>query len=528
MKKTFTLLLFSLLISIHWMFSQTTLVKWTFETSVPTTAGPHAAEEGTGQASGWHVNNATAYTNPAGNGSAESFSSDKWAIGDYYQIQFSTTGISEITLTWDATGSNTGPRDFKVQYSVDGSNFTDASGTNSTYQLTNDSWSSGSYKPASTRVLSLTTVASLNNTANVFIRFVCTSTTSIGGGTVAAAGTSRIDDIKITYISPPNNNCANAISLGDNVQSPLAGTTTNATLTAGAPNGSCTKPDTPTGDVWYLLEDADTGDNRTVTITVAPDASEDYGIYLYKGACAVLEYVACVDAGTSGNEILTYTFNPTFNGEEGSGSRAIEDLYVRVRQFGSNVGTFTISTLGNALPLTFENITAKATNKTALIEWTTTNEVNTAYMDVEHNNGASLAWKSVGKIAAAGYAAGKTEYSFTHETPLKGDNFYRIKQVDSDGTFRFSKVVYAHLGNTNTGLIITPNLVHNSLKISFEEPVENGRILIYNLDGKLVQSHLLAEGIDVLRVDVSGLASGQYVIQYQSDKGSETVRFVKE
>jgi len=188
----------------------------------------------------------------------------------------------------------------------------------------------------------------------------------------------------------------------------------------------------------------------------------------------------------------------------------------------------TVSSSDITLPLNFEYISAKAINKKAVVEWSTLNEVNTASMEIEHNNGASLQWKSIGKVEAAGFSSGKTEYSFTHETPLKGDNFYRIKQIDNDGTYSYSEVVSAHFGNTNTGLILTPNLVHSSLKISFEAPVENGRVLIYNLDGKLVQSYLLAEGIDVLRVDVSDLVSGHYVIQYQSNQGSETVRFVKE
>ncbi len=178
--------------------SYSQIVQWTFETSLPATAGPHAAEIGTGSASVQHAG-ASSYTNPAGNGSAESFSATNWTTtGDYWQFQFATTGYQDITLTWDAISSGTGPRDFKVQYSTDGTSFTDATGTNSTYQVGNTpTWTSATYNASYTRTLDLSGVAALNNAAAVYIRLTLTSQTSSNGGTIAGAGTSRVDNVTI-------------------------------------------------------------------------------------------------------------------------------------------------------------------------------------------------------------------------------------------------------------------------------------------------------------------------------------------
>ena len=100
------------------------VANWTFETSIPTAAGPYAAEAGVNAASsfasGFHTSSATVYSNPAGNGSVESFSSNNWTTGDYYQFTTSTVGYQNITIQWDQTGSGTGPRDFGLFYSVDG------------------------------------------------------------------------------------------------------------------------------------------------------------------------------------------------------------------------------------------------------------------------------------------------------------------------------------------------------------------------------------------------------------------------
>lgn len=180
------------------------IAQWTFETSVPTTAGPHAAEVGTGSATGFHTSASSVYSNPAGNGSLESFSSNFWAVGDYYQFTTDSTGYEGITISFDQTGSGTGPRDFKLEYSIDGATFTEFA----TYSLPGPSavsWSTATpVTPASTSFsFDLSAVTSLDNDSSIFFRLTNATTTSIGGGTVATGGTGRVDNVVIASIPEP-------------------------------------------------------------------------------------------------------------------------------------------------------------------------------------------------------------------------------------------------------------------------------------------------------------------------------------
>src|SRR6478672_8109124 len=117
--------------SVASLASATVLDDWTFEnitiSSAPgsspvLTAGSRKADSGaqtTGSAfDGFHASSATVWSQPAGNGSPRSLSSNNWAVGDYLQFSFSTSGFSGISLTWDQVGNANGPRDFKVQYSL--------------------------------------------------------------------------------------------------------------------------------------------------------------------------------------------------------------------------------------------------------------------------------------------------------------------------------------------------------------------------------------------------------------------------
>jgi Secretion system C-terminal sorting domain len=211
MRKIFTLsFLLVLVVSVN---SQVVLSKWKFDGDDMATApasnpsflvGDAVADSGmlvTGSSclGSFHTSTASVWSAPVGNGSTDALSSNGWAIGDYYEFKFSTLDFYGINLSWDVFGSNTGPRDFKVQYSTDGTAFTDATGTNATYVVLNTpTFAAGTYNAIHNRVLDLSTITAIANQPFVWIRFVVTSAISTNGGAIALTGTSRIDNVKIS------------------------------------------------------------------------------------------------------------------------------------------------------------------------------------------------------------------------------------------------------------------------------------------------------------------------------------------
>jgi len=141
--------------------------------------------------SAFHSNTSAQYTSPSGNGSSFAFSSTFWQPNDYYQALLPTTGYSTLTLTWDQTRSSTGPSSFKVQWSTDGTNFTDAL----SYTVAQTTWNTGSYNPASTGTVSLP--AGADNQASLYIRFL-----NATGTNSATAGANRIDNVKLVAAVP--------------------------------------------------------------------------------------------------------------------------------------------------------------------------------------------------------------------------------------------------------------------------------------------------------------------------------------
>lgn len=170
--------------------SYTSLAVWTFETSKPVNAGPHVAESGLFASTSYaSTNTGGAVTNPTGEGSNESFATDGWAIGEYFQFSAPTLGYTGISLRFDQRSSGTGPRTFDVYYSTNGSSFERFS----SYTVGGSSFSE--------HTVNLASISGLDNQSNIYFRMVLTSNEGASGGTVQGGGTSRIDNVTIRALS---------------------------------------------------------------------------------------------------------------------------------------------------------------------------------------------------------------------------------------------------------------------------------------------------------------------------------------
>ena len=198
------------------------LAIWTFEANgLPTTmsnaagaappGAPFVADSGIKKAASFstakHADASTIWTAAAGNASSKALSASKWAVNDYFQFQTSTVGYSNIQLMVDAVSSGTGPKNFDIQYSTDGTSFTDSTlayvaRANAAEMMTGNSFwdSAGPVQLEDRHSFDLSTITALNNQSAVYFRFIDNSTTSANGATVAPAGTSRVDNVTITGI----------------------------------------------------------------------------------------------------------------------------------------------------------------------------------------------------------------------------------------------------------------------------------------------------------------------------------------
>lgn len=181
----------------------------------------------------------------------------------------------------------------------------------------------------------------------------------------------------------------------------------------------------------------------------------------------------------------------------------------------------------NAVPVSLLafDVNLIAGNKVATAVWKTTNEINAAGFQVERSiNGSDFT--AVGYVAARN-TAGTNVYSFNDVNPAKGISYYRLKQLDLDAKFTYSKVV--NINNKEYAVLsVYPNPVNDKITVTHAKAGSGASIKIISMEGKIISSIIVTAGDFTTNTNVSALARGTYMLQYQDVNGKSVVKFVKE
>lgn len=178
------------------------------------------------------------------------------------------------------------------------------------------------------------------------------------------------------------------------------------------------------------------------------------------------------------------------------------------------------------LPLDFLSFTAKsdALGKSANLNWQTTNEVNTKEFIVEKRT-ATTEFTAIG-TKASNNVAGVHNYSFTDNNTFPGVAYYRLKQVDNDGVFKYSQVVSADI-KSNLSFNIYPNPTIDKLNVVHESALASSTIKVLNLNGKTLIENAVNTGATTTDINVSGLSSGSYILLYEGVNQQNALKFIK-
>ncbi len=180
-------------------------------------------------------------------------------------------------------------------------------------------------------------------------------------------------------------------------------------------------------------------------------------------------------------------------------------------------------TITNApVPITLISFTGKPENEFVQLQWQTAQEINNKYFTIEHSiDGVNFS--KVENVESKGNTSIGFNYSYNHKLAVQGVNFYRLKQVDLDGTFNFSNIVLVK-NNAKKTLIFT-NPVANEIVLTNAEIENNTTYKIVNTSGKVMISNTLKSN----RINVSSLLRGNYFLVITDKLNySTTSKFVKQ
>jgi hypothetical protein len=182
------------------------------------------------------------------------------------------------------------------------------------------------------------------------------------------------------------------------------------------------------------------------------------------------------------------------------------------------------------LPVELLSFNAIEEDGKAFINWSTASEMNSAYYNIERGENVND-FKEIGSVEAAGNSTSIKKYQFEDKDFTSGQTFYyRLKQVDNDGRFTYSKIVALEIKNSAKGIAILNNPVSEYLSIIFSSAADDDRTLnVYSAIGTLVASFKVPakEGYNEFHYNVSLLHKGMYIVELSGKSDHDFSRIIK-
>jgi len=411
---------------------------------------------------------------------------------DYLQFSIlvnsgSLLDLNEMKIRMDRSG--TGPNNVEIEYST---NAFSSAGT-SIFSMT------GLSKSGSIRTIGLSSISNINASSTITFRIYAWGATS-SGGTFDIEGFSNSYTATgwTTTISDPGiaiNGCATPLNPTNITNTPV---TTNST-TISWTNTSCFNNMVVIGSLS--------------PITTSPSFSVNPSTWSANTDWNNKVSVSSQMSGGSSNEYVLYV---------GTGSSAtISNLpatgTLHYKVFNRFASWSSGGTQNTPLPVEFINFEAKSLNTHVLLSWSTASELNNHFFEVQKSISGER-FTPVAEVSGNGTTTETHHYNFT-DTEVSPVAFYRLKQVDYDGTVSYSKI--ARTVHEEDAISFTQDKSEVTINLETFAP---SQVLLLNSSGREILNDDIHSSYSI---DKRFLASGIYVLIVKCNDQIYHYRFYK-
>lgn len=219
----------------------------------------------------------------------------------------------------------------------------------------------------------------------------------------------------------------------------------------------------------------------------------------------------------------TNSGNSAITGDQTAGELTSSNINVYNTYF-----TLASQTLNNPLPITLLYFKAALEDNQVFLNWATDKEEYFDRFELEKAS-EDLVFTRIATIQPilAGEPVSLREYSYVDHTPYTGYNYYRLKSIDLDGTFEYSKIAGVWYEGTGDKLGVYPNpVVGNVMKINVPfNPTPQDRITLLDIQGvERLQAEITVSGEQ--EISLGGVKPGVYILRYTSPVLLKTFKVV--
>ena len=180
------------------------------------------------------------------------------------------------------------------------------------------------------------------------------------------------------------------------------------------------------------------------------------------------------------------------------------------------------------LPITLFQFRGEDVNGMHKLFWATSTELNSSHFEIERS-GDGMRFLYLGRLDAKGTNSIRTEYVAMDSVPLKGKNFYRLKMIDKDGSFKYSPVILLAKADVMISMTIYPVPVKQMLQVRINDHAgENITWIIFDAVGRKLINQQSSGSLGSYGIDVSTFRPGVYFLEVLIGEKKQTIQFIKE
>lgn len=187
-------------------------------------------------------------------------------------------------------------------------------------------------------------------------------------------------------------------------------------------------------------------------------------------------------------------------------------------------GNFTV------LPVQLLDFTVTPKINDALLEWSTSQEINSRNFIIQSSDDASH-WKDLGTVQAAGKSDVKQNYSFVDVGVMKSGRstvYYRLESVDIDGKSTVSRVISLKInGNNQWDVQLFSNPVHGNVNVFLTGITGRAELSINDLNGRVIYKKQIQNQNGQFSIPVN-LNAGMYIFVVKTNHERKSIKFIKE
>lgn len=184
--------------------------------------------------------------------------------------------------------------------------------------------------------------------------------------------------------------------------------------------------------------------------------------------------------------------------------------------------------VSTSLPVEISSFVGYLKDNAMELKWIVASELNNDYYEIQRSRDGK-SFETIGRVLGAGTSNRTLVYDYIDNAPLNGNNYYRLKQVDFDGSFEYSKIVVAYF-DTPMGVNVYPTVANSTTTVSIDVALASAvQVSILNIHGKPIKSFIrpLNRGYNKIIVNVSDLTPGVYLVSIEQNKTQKNLKFIK-